>query len=141
LKNISARPRKPIVEPWIKRRSGTKQNRNPRRDNAGRECLEEEHREREAAESNVIAVLCLYEEPWALQRHAEKHPVCQRGEPYPSARIDMLRWYPDKFDVKVLGQVPEGDREAVREAAGGIACIRQENNTTTLPSRGWPSRT
>jgi hypothetical protein len=35
----------------------------------------------------------------------------------------MLRRHPDKFDQKVLGQVAEGDREAVREAAGRVARI------------------
>jgi hypothetical protein len=35
----------------------------------------------------------------------------------------MLRWHPDKFNQKVIGQVAEGDREAVREAAGRVARI------------------
>ena len=35
----------------------------------------------------------------------------------------MLRWHPDKFEGKVLGKVVEGDREAVREAAGRVARI------------------
>ncbi len=38
----------------------------------------------------------------------------------------MLHWHPDKFDGKVLGQVAEGDREAVREvreAVKRVVCI------------------
>jgi hypothetical protein len=40
-----------------------------------------------------------------------------------SLRSEMLRWHPDKFEGKVLGKVIEGDREAVREAAGRVARI------------------
>jgi hypothetical protein len=40
-----------------------------------------------------------------------------------SLRSEMLRWHPDKFEGKVLGKVVEGDREAVREAAGRVARI------------------
>ncbi|KAI9429198.1 hypothetical protein H4582DRAFT_1797880, partial [Lactarius indigo] len=38
-------------------------------------------------------------------------------------RSEMLRWHPDKFNGKVLNEVMESDREAVREAAGEIARI------------------
>jgi hypothetical protein len=40
-----------------------------------------------------------------------------------SLRSEMLRWHPDKFEGKVLDKVVEGDREAVREAAGYVARI------------------
>lgn len=40
-----------------------------------------------------------------------------------SLRSEMLRWHPDKFEGKVLDKVVEGDREAVREAAGHVARI------------------
>ena len=40
-----------------------------------------------------------------------------------SLRLEMLRWHPDKFEGKVLEKVFEGDREAVREAAGCVARI------------------
>ncbi len=38
-------------------------------------------------------------------------------------RSEFLRWHPDKFDVKVLDKVVEGDRGAVREAAGHVVRI------------------
>ena len=48
----------------------------------------------------------------------------KKGEEQAKAvRSEMLRWHPDKFNVKVLPKVIEGDREAVREAAGHVARI------------------
>jgi hypothetical protein len=40
-----------------------------------------------------------------------------------SLHSEMLRWHSDKFEGKVLGKVAEGDRGAVREAAGRVARI------------------
>ena len=40
-----------------------------------------------------------------------------------SIRLEMLRWHPDKFEWKVLDKIIEGDREAVKEAAGHVARI------------------
>ncbi|KAI0277992.1 hypothetical protein BGY98DRAFT_976166 [Russula aff. rugulosa BPL654] len=44
-----------------------------------------------------------------------------------SIRSEMLRWHPDKFNGKVLGKVIEGDREAVKEAAGRVARILSDH--------------
>lgn len=48
------------------------------------------------------------------------HPLHEQAK---SLRSEMLRWHPDKFEGKVLDKVVEGDREAVREAAGHVARI------------------
>jgi hypothetical protein len=47
----------------------------------------------------------------------------------------MLRWHPDKFEGTVLGKVTEGEREAVREAAGRIARILTELNANMRYNR------
>jgi hypothetical protein len=38
-----------------------------------------------------------------------------------SIRLELLRWHPDKFERNVLDKIVEGDREAVKEAAGNVA--------------------
>jgi hypothetical protein len=65
-------------------------------------------------DERVLAFVChpLHEE---IQGHG--------GGQAKSVRSEMLRWHPDKFEGKVLGKVVEGDREAVREAAGRVARI------------------
>jgi hypothetical protein len=54
------------------------------------------------------------------------HPLQERvlaeGEAK-AIRAEILRWHPDKFNGRVLKNVVEGDREAVRETAGHVARI------------------
>jgi hypothetical protein len=38
-----------------------------------------------------------------------------------SIRLELLRWHPDKFERNVLDKIVQGDREAVKEAAGNVA--------------------
>jgi hypothetical protein len=46
-----------------------------------------------------------------------------------SIRSEILRWHPDKFNGKVLEKVVQGDREAVRKAAGEVARILTQFST------------
>lgn len=54
--------------------------------------------------------------------HPQREAVQSAGQAK-SIRSEMLRWHPDKFNGKVLNMVVEGDREAVKEAAGNVARI------------------
>ena len=65
-------------------------------------------------EERVLAFVC-----HPLQEHIQG----PGGGQAKYLRSAMLRWHPDKFEVKVLGKVVESDREAVREAAGRVARI------------------
>jgi hypothetical protein len=65
-------------------------------------------------EERVLAFVC-----HPLHEHIQGHG----GGQAKSVRSEILRWHPDKFEWKVLGRVVEGDREAVREAAGRVARI------------------
>jgi hypothetical protein len=61
------------------------------------------------------------------------HPLreyvrCAGGGQARSLRSEMLRWHPDKFDGTMLGKVAEGDRKAVKEAAGRVTRILTELN-------------
>jgi hypothetical protein len=96
-----------------------------------------------ALRSNAIGVehLSFYDIPWPSFENTRGsvdiieervlafvcHPLHEHiqggGGQAKSLRLEMLRWHPDKFEGKVLGKVVEGDREAVREAAGRVARI------------------
>jgi hypothetical protein len=97
-----------------------------------------------ALRSNAIGVehLSFYDIPWPSFEHVRGtqditedrvlafvcHPLHEHiqgpgGGLAKTLRSEMLRWHPDKFEGKVLGKVVEGDREAVREAAGRVARI------------------
>jgi hypothetical protein len=96
-----------------------------------------------ALRSNAIGVehLGFYDIPWPLFEDVKGgediikervlafvcHPLHEHiqggGGQAKTLRSEMLRWHPDKFEGKVLGKVVEGDREAVKEAAGRVACI------------------
>jgi hypothetical protein len=96
-----------------------------------------------ALRSNAIGVehLSFYDIPWPSFENTRGsvdiieervlafvcHPLHEHiqggGGQARSLRSEMLRWHPDKFEGKVLGRVVEGDREAVREAAGRVARI------------------
>jgi hypothetical protein len=57
-----------------------------------------------------------------------RHPLHEHNQGQAkSIRSEMLRWHPDKFNGKVLGKVIEGDREAVKEAAGRVARILSDH--------------
>jgi hypothetical protein len=72
----------------------------------------------DVTEERVLAFVC--------------HPLHQgAGEGQAkSLRSEMLRWHPDKFEGKVLDKVVEGDREAVKEAAGQVARILTKFSAT-----------
>ncbi|KAI9462787.1 hypothetical protein BJY52DRAFT_1116059 [Lactarius psammicola] len=54
--------------------------------------------------------------------HPQRESVQSAGQAK-TIRSEMLRWHPDKFNGKVLNMVMEGEREAVKEAAGEVARI------------------
>jgi hypothetical protein len=60
--------------------------------------------------------------------HPQRESVQSAGQAK-SLRSEMLRWHPDKFDAKVLNKVMDGDREAVKEAAGKVARILTQLTT------------
>jgi hypothetical protein len=62
-----------------------------------------------------------------LRHPLQEHIQGPGGGQAKSLRSEMLRWHPDKFNGKVLGKVVEGDREAVKEAAGRVARILSEH--------------
>jgi hypothetical protein len=97
-----------------------------------------------ALRSNAVGVenLSFYDIPWpsldnvgcvgditedrvlAFMSHPLHEHIYGPGEGQAkSVRSEILRWHPDKFNVKVLGKVVECDREAVKEAAGRVARI------------------